>query len=432
MRESQEPTTAVATATPATATEGPASPVVAPGTQFEAGGAIPPVAQVPAPEGRPTASELAYGGEQGAIQDAFAGAPKPHPEQSKYRLSGPTSFGFNTPDVAQWPAQLTTFLSDQFGVDRARLGVKRFGAGKSGDFVFGVFLDAQNLGVLKIYRDPAGAGVDAEILHVVDAADMPHYQPAEEKGSIGSVTIDGAAGSSLFTELVPGRSIEALIQGTPQGMERAAHLDMLERATRNAAVMFAELHTTMASGKQVDATHKQNEAKFIMTKFGMVRSKNDSKHFTTGETLDRIERTLWDQIIPKFVASPLPATAYHGDAHAGNVVVDEQLNARPIDLTAMKWSLDGENQGKQTGAVDVGQFIARLHEKSEGALDGAEIQRLEHAFLDEYFRHSTVAEADMRAGMVLYAVESQFARIAYDIGEPQNALAAATHLLGLA
>ena len=90
----------------------------------------------------------------------------------------------------------------------------------------------------------------------------------------------------------------------------------------------------------------------------------------------------------------------------------------------MKWSLDENNQGIQTGAVDVGQFVARLYEKSEGALTLDEVERLRGAFLDEYFRQSPVSWEDMRAGSALYAVESQFARIAYDIGDPKDAMAA--------
>ena len=370
--------------------------------------------------------------DQAGIEAAFSRATEPHPDQAQYQLKGRSNFAFNSYETEHWPDQLTTFLSDQFHVEHDRLRVVRFGAGKSGDLVFGVFLDSKSLGLLKIYRDPQGAGTDAHILHVVDQAHIEHYVPAQDKGGIADVSIDGNRGSSLFTELVPGLPIESMIQHTPpDGAARAAHLEVLERSVKSAAVSFADLHRSMASGREVDRTHKEDEARFIMAKFEQMRAKNDAKGFTSRAVLDQFEHKLRNEIIPAFVNSPLPATAYHGDAHVGNIMVDEQMEGRPIDLTSMKWSLDENNQGIQTGAVDVGQFVARLYEKSEGALTLDEVERLRGAFLDEYFRQSPVSWEDMRAGSALYAVESQFARIAYDIGDPKDAMAAATRLIDL-
>ena len=130
---------------------------------------------------------------QAGIEAAFSRATEPHPDQAQYQLKGRSNFAFNSYETEHWPDQLTTFLSDQFHVEHDRLRVVRFGAGKSGDLVFGVFLDSKSLGLLKIYRDPQGAGTDAHILHVVNQAHIEHYVPAQDKGGIADVSITAIA-----------------------------------------------------------------------------------------------------------------------------------------------------------------------------------------------------------------------------------------------
>ena len=381
-------------------------------------------ATAPSPEGK-TPMER-------ALELGFGDVGDPHPEASQFRLGPESDFHFKSSEEAKWPEQLRTTLSDQFGVDAGRVKVRRFGAGKSGDLVFGVWMDGESMGVLKVYRDPSGAAVDARIIHTMDAANLEHYQVAEDRGALGYVDIDGHQASSLYTELVPGRSIEDLIERVPpQGSDRMAYMDMLDQTMRSSAEMYADLHTGMASGAEMSRQRKINDANMILSKLDTIREKNNQRHFASPEQMAKIEHYLRDVVGPKFIESHLPATAFHGDAHVGNVQVDEHLNARPLDLTSMKWGLDGAGRGNGTGAVDVGQFVARLYEKSEGKLSIPEIQRLEKTFVDEYYKHSTVTEEEMRPAQQLYAVESQLARIQWDIGDPKGAMHAIEELLGM-
>jgi hypothetical protein len=412
--------------------------------------------RAPAPRAPAPPEPGAAGGEH---VPGFDGVMQPHPDEAKYRLDGPSNFHFKSADRGQWPDQLRNFAADQFHVDKSRLQVKQFGAGKSGDLVFGMSLDGKSLGVLKVYRDPGGAGLDAHILHLMHDAGMEHYQPAEDKGRIGQVTIDGSPASSLFTELVPGRSVEDLIdnvppsarqvevkdqlhvtnevigemidQAPPAGGQRAEYMDMLDRAMTSAARSYAELHTTFAKGDTMSRQRRVNESRMILGKLDAVRAKNDARHFADPAFLSQVEHRLRDVVGPKFVETDLPATAFHGDAHVGNIQLDEHMNARPIDLTSMQWGMDEHGRGTGTGAVDVGQFVARLYEKSEGKLSLEEINRLKKTFLTSYFEHSSVPEDKMRPAMELYAVESQLARIQFDIGNPKDAMRAISEILGM-
>jgi hypothetical protein len=286
--------------------------------------------------------------------------------------------------------------------------------------------------VLKVYRHPAAAGVDAHVLRLVHDAHAEHYRPPARKGSIQDVTIDGAPASSLFTELVPGLSLVHLMETTPRGPERAAHLAMLNTTVKRAAVMYADLHTSTETGRDLSDRRKQNDAQMILGKVDSAHHRNDQLHFTDSSRIEAIKAELRDHVVPAFLNNPLPASAFHGDAHPGNVQVDRRLDVRPIDLTSMYWSFDAAGGGTGTGAVDVGQFIARLHEMGTGSLTTAEIDKLQRTFLDEYFRHSHVSEARMRSAMRLYAVETQLARIEYGLGDPNDALDKIDKLLGTA
>ena len=361
----------------------------------------------------------------------FAKVVPSHPEESKYQLRGNSNFQFKSHEAPQWPAYVQTYVADQFKVRPDRIKVQRFGSGKSGDLVFGVTLDGKNLGVLKVYRDPAGASGDARILKVVNQARLSRYKPPREKGGIPNVSIDNNLASALFTEQVPGRSIESLIQHTPKGSERESHMALLDETMRSSATMYWELHQSMASGGKMDHQRKQNEVNMILAKLDAVRALNNEKRFMSPEQLSKIEAKLRNEIAPRFIASNVPATAFHGDAHVGNVVVDDNLNARPIDVTAMKWSLDSNGKGTGAAAVDVGQFIARLYEKSEGALSMDEVRRLKSSFLSEYYKHSKTPQSMMEPAVLLYAVESQLARLQFGIGDSRGAVATISDLLGL-
>ena len=87
----------------------------------------------------------------------------------------------------------------------------------------------------------------------------------------------------------------------------------------------------------------------------------------------------------------MPATAYHGDANAGNLIVDDYNTQRGykdlsvIDAGSMAWSID-KNTGKgiKTGAADVARFLGSLETLHPGKLTPADVQQLREEFMETY------------------------------------------------
>jgi hypothetical protein len=121
------------------------------------------------------------------------------------------------------------------------------------------------------------------------------------------------------------------------------------------------------------------------------------------------------------VKSPVPATAYHGDANCGNFIVDKSFNVTVIDVGSMKYSLDDKGKGTKIGAADVGRFMQSLEASHPGKLNAGEIAALQKAFTQEYFAHSKVKREDFEAGITLYRAELELAALKNAAGKDETA-----------
>jgi Ser/Thr protein kinase RdoA (MazF antagonist) len=189
---------------------------------------------------------------------------------------------------------------------------------------------------------------------------------------------------------------------------------------------MAEMHEKFASGGEVAAAQKQSEVDYILGKLERQRSAFQAEEFA------RIESTLRNKIVPGYVQSSLPATAYHGDANIGNFMVDGS-NVRVIDVGSMKHSLDGNNRGKSTGAADVGRFMQSLEASAGGHMTGAEIKDVQDHFLAAYVAASKVPRGELGDAMTLFRAELEIAAIQFakSAKEKQAAVVRLGALLGL-
>jgi hypothetical protein len=97
-----------------------------------------------------------------------------------------------------------------------------------------------------------------------------------------------------------------------------------------------------------------------------------------------------------FLSADVPATAYHGDANAGNFTLSGNNNSdlTMFDVDKVQYSLSDHAlegnlagvKGNKTGAADVARFLNSLETLAPGKLRADELQELEMAFKDRYFK----------------------------------------------
>jgi hypothetical protein len=189
---------------------------------------------------------------------------------------------------------------------------------------------------------------------------------------------------------------------------------------------MAEMHQSFASGEPMSAAEKQKDATHILDKLHRLKGQ-------VGDAdIQKIDDKIRGQLLPEYKKSPVPATAYHGDANCGNFIVDKDMNVTTIDVGSMKHSLDS-SKGVKSGASDVGRFLESLQASHAGKLSGEEVGRLQSAFDEEYFSKLKLSKADFDAGIKMYRAELEIAalRFAASPQETQAALVRLGSLLGL-
>jgi hypothetical protein len=308
---------------------------------------------------------------------------------------------------------LADFLARELSTDPKRLTVKPLSGGKSGAPVFKVQIDGHDLGVFKVFNDPAAAQNEVAMLRLLHSKHMKTYQPVGEKGQ-APVEVNGNPKGGLLMDAAPGTSVEDQIKKVPTAGQ-AGHDESvvaLESNVKLVARGMAEMHAAFATGAPESTARKKSDAQYIVSKFVGMKSKLPPQDHQA--ILDKLQ----SDIVPAFLKSPVPATAYHGDANAGNFIVDKDHSLKVIDVGTMKHSLDGA-KGKSTGAADVGRFMQSVQVAAEGKLSAGEVARVQQSFLDAYFAASKIAPSDFEAGLKLFRSELEMAVINKALGEPE-------------
>src|SRR5262249_4495375 len=155
----------------------------------------------------------------------------------------------------------------------------------------------------------------------------------------GSTAVDAGSGArtGVMMSTAKGNSITDLCTNLPvEPAPRADAMKQLEHAVKNVARGLAEMHDSFASGVQSEA-QKTTDAGFIIRKLDAIKGVLGSGRYA------RIKAILQGDVLPKYVASKVPATAYHGDANTGNFMVDGQGKVSTIDLDTMKYSFENSD-----------------------------------------------------------------------------------------
>jgi tRNA A-37 threonylcarbamoyl transferase component Bud32 len=135
---------------------------------------------------------------------------------------------------------------------------------------------------------------------------------------------------------------------------------------------------------------------------------NVVKFGADGPAIEAAMKALGEQ----FKLAPIPATAYHGDANAGNFMVNNDGTVGVIDFDKMQWSLNKQGEGIDTGAADLARFGQSLETLHPGKLTTAEADALRAAFEKAYFdamAGTGVTPAVLDAAKKMYAVETEIA-----------------------
>ncbi len=345
----------------------------------------------------------------------------------------------------QLDEQVRLFFAMELRAADKWVRVERFGGGKSRAVVYRVWVGDNELGVFKLFPRLAEAQAETKMLALLKAAHLTKMTAVRERGSIEVTGNDQFHGAALM-DTAKGTSVKQLVEQMPADpAARAAELRKLESAVRRVAEGLAEMHRTFgandAHGDPVLMTEesKLSDATYFLDK--SFRGDNEGVagvKVALGADYERVRAKVEAVVLPEFLAAKVPATAYHGDANAGNFIVDGyDLKSRQytelgvIDVGSMAYSVDAHGKGTKTGAADVARFLGSLDTLHPGALTAAEISRLRQAFLRDYFREYTVGTSKRPVNIVDYDKAETWYRLEMEIAISRSDARAKSRILQL-
>jgi len=305
-----------------------------------------------------------------------------------------------------WAGIVQKFLAAEMGVEPGHLTVKKLGGGASGAMVFKVKVGDADVGVFKVFKDMQEARTEIAMIKLMASKELKKFNVVDNKSTsalrVGDPTKPGAQNKgAMLMGTASGREVSSQIENLSEDADtRAASLAQMESDCRQIAEALAEFHQAFASGEMMSPEAKAKAAKYIIDR------KIEPHMADFGADGPAIMAKMLE-LIERFKAAPVPATAYHGDANAGNFMVDgDQVNV--IDVGAMQYSLK-DGKGVDTGAADLARFEQSLETLHPGKLTPAEVKRLREAFEAAYFAATKISPADLEAARIMYAVEVEIA-----------------------
>jgi hypothetical protein len=157
------------------------------------------------------------------------------------------------------------------------------------------------------------------------------------------------------------------------------------------------------------------------------------KSFRNGEDVAKVKAALGDvdfqrvkavlegPVLQAFLDADVPATAYHGDANAGNFIVHDYTASAGykdlgvIDVGSMTWSVDkSTGRGTKTGAADTARLLGSLETLHPGYLTSAEVRYLRGEFMKTYAAQYR-ADARRELGLVSYEQAEKWYRLEMEV-----------------
>lgn len=299
------------------------------------------------------------------------------------------------------------FLTIHMRADGEYVSIKRLGGGKSGALIYEVKVGDREVGVFKLFGNADDAKAELQILDMLAKSGLKKMKAVDARG-MASVAADSGFGGAVLMDKAAGTSVRDLIKAAaPNAPNRAAVMKQLEAAMVSVAGGLAELHqkfgatkanndTAMMSdaAKKSDAEYAYNKNFKPTGRDGKPNPRYQALQAEFGPKLGDVEAAVL-AARQKFYDTPVPATAYLGDANAGNFMVSNYDPARGyqdlglIDVGSMKWAFEGGNaqvgaKGKVTGAADIARFLGSLETMFPGNLQPHEVTALREKFMWAY------------------------------------------------
>ena len=314
-----------------------------------------------------------------------------------YRLPGPEHTLELDPAHPQlWDQQVREFFTIELRANSEWVSVERLGGGKSGAIVYRVTVGGNEVGVFKLF-ERGGAANEQEMLRRLSDAKLTRMTAVKERGRVtvaGADKLDGA----LLMNMAHGTSVKDLIATLPtEPAQRSARFLEVQAAVKRVADGLAELHAKVgATGEMMTREAKLSDANYMLDKNFRNGRNVDTVKAGLGADFERVKDALENRALPALLDAQVPASAYLGDANAGNFIVDNyqpsQLRGRPgafgalglIDVASMKWSFDAAGHGTKSGAADVGRFLESLVTLAPGKLTDTDLTTLRREFMETY------------------------------------------------
>jgi len=309
-----------------------------------------------------------------------------------------------------WEATTKAFLVRELRLPADRIDVKCLAAGASGDAVFRVTV-GETQRIFKVFN---GAQAQNEIaqLAILANLNLAQSQPVvAQQGVLPARTAPNTAPTKngILMEAAEGASIEDMIgRLPPAGPMREPAIQRIVGASERVANALAELHALTQGPHLLTQQQKSGPG-------SAVADIRDRKLVQLAPALAPDYAAIHAAFllcITGFENAAVPATAYHGDANAGNFIHDG-ANVKIIDVGAMQWSHVG-GVGNSTGANDLARFVTSLETLLPGALAAGEVTRIRTAFLARYYQQCNARALGVNAGnqadaIKIFKVETEIA-----------------------
>jgi aminoglycoside phosphotransferase len=346
-------------------------------------------------------------------------------EATRFRLPGPERTLELDTDRSKWDDQVRDWFAIHLRADQQWVRVKRLGGGRSGAVVYRVTVGENEIGIFKIFDTKDGAKHEQEMLKLLAGAKLKKMKAVGERGRM-SVDAKAKMGDVLLMDVAPGMSIKELVEHLPTDpVQRVKAIEQLGFAMKRTAEGLAEMHATFGSKSKSGApTLMTKEAKLSDANYFLdnnFRGGRDSAKVKAalGDEFERVKAALEGPVLQGFLDARVAATAYHGDANAGNFIVHEYdpkkgfKDLGVIDVGSMKWSVEGR-KGTKTGAADVARLLESLETVQQGKLTSGEIALLRDAFMKTYLANYR-ADAGYDLDTTNHALAEKWYRLEFEV-----------------
>ncbi len=339
-----------------------------------------------------------------------------------------------------WDDRVREFFAIHLRARDKWIQVKRFGGGATKAVIYHVSVDGTEVGVFKLFDGAGGAAQEQKMLELLASAKLKHMTAVKQRGTIGLDPATGLKGGGLLMDAAPGASVKEMIDALPAGAERRDKLNMLKDAVTRVAEGLAEMHQKFGHNEgnkpaMMTRAAKEDDANYFLNnnfrEGGADPARLAAMKTALGNDFARVKAKVEGPMLDEFLDADVPATAYHGDANAGNFKLDGDKLA-VFDVGSMQYSIDPSTKlGIKTGAADVARFLNSLETLAPGKLSASELDGLREAFAMKYFEAYRVGPDRRAVDQTAYAKAARWYQIEMEVAILRNDARAKARLLSL-